>query len=122
MVSVVIGSAQFDIRLLMELRLSMMLPMTVAIAVAELTGTSLLGPFGPRALVATAHAPGLVGLQIGQALLPVLAFDGIACGGLNATSPVGNGNGPTGEAGLPLQLADVPIGVPVGAADDGFGR
>lgn len=122
MVGVVVGSTQFDIRLLMELRLSIVLTLAVAIGTTELTGPSLLETLGARALVAAAHAPGLMGLQVGQTLLSVLAFDGIACGGLNATSPVGNGNGPTGETGLPLQLADVPIGVPVRSADDRFGR
>lgn len=121
-VGVIVGTAKFDIRLLlMVLRLAMLL-VAIAVSIAVLAGTRLLGPLDPRALVAAAHAPGLMGLQIGQALLPVLAFDRITCGGFNATSPVGNGNGPTGKTGLPFQLADVPIGVPVGSADDGFGR
>lgn len=113
-VRVIVGAAQFDVRGLM-LRL-----LLVPVLAAELTGLLLL-PLRTRTLVAAAHTPRLVGLQVGQAVLPVLAFDGIACGGLDAPAPVRHRNGPTGEAGLPLQLAHAPVGDAVGAADERLG-
>lgn len=109
----IVSSTKFDI----ELVVLVAHLISTALFATELTCSALLGPFGPGALIATAHAARFVALQIGQALLSILAFDGITCGGFNTPSPVGNWNGPTGEAGLPLELADVPIGDPIGSTD-----
>lgn len=113
-VGVIVGAAQFDIR---RLLLQMVVVPVLAAELARL----LLLPVGARTLVAAAHTPRLVGLQVGQAVLPVLAFDGIACGGLNAPAPVRHRNGSTGEAGLPLQLTHTPVRYAVGAADERLG-
>lgn len=94
-VGVIVGAAQFDIwgqRLLL---------VPVLVATAKLSGLLLL-PLGPGTLVAAAHTARLVGAEVGQAVLPVLALDGFACGGLDAPAPVRHRDGPPGEAGLSL--------------------
>lgn len=116
-VGVIVGAAQFDIWGLLQL---LLVPMVAAAGSAKLTGLLLLS-LGPGTLVAAAHTARLVGLEVGQTVLPVLAFDGFACGGLDAPAPVRHRNGPTREAGLPLEFAYAPVGDAIGAADERLG-
>lgn len=119
-VGVIVGAAQFDICGLLQLLV--VVPMVAATAgSAKLTGLLLLPLLGPGTLVAAAHTARLVGLEVGQAVLPVLAFDGFTCGGLDAPTPVRHRNGSAREAGLPLQFAHAPVGDAVGAADQRLG-
>lgn len=119
-VGVIVGAAQFDICDLVQLVLVVPVVATSAAGSAKCTGLLLL-PLGPGTLVAAAHTARFVGLEVGQAVLPVLAFDGFTCGGLDAPSPVRHRNGPAREAGLSLQFAHAPVGDAVGAADQRLG-
>lgn len=119
-VGVIVGAAQFDICGQLQLLVPVVTTTTTIASSAKLTGLLLL-PLGAGTLVAAAHTARLVGREVGQAVLSILAFDGFACGGLDATAPVRYRDGPTREAGLPLQFAHAPVGDAVGAADERLG-